>query len=824
MKYRTMTSTCGLETGVDLNICVLTPSECDVGSQKCHMGPAILSQIGAHLGSHVLIKFPKQIVICSAWLDSELQSSAIQLDKCVYQDLKVDQSENSNIPCVQIQLVKSYRADKVEVTVIFTKFSDVEKFKSEIYKEKLKVICSNCLWKLCIMSNFIVDLENTKLGKLYGISYIQIGNCLVKKPGLKDSDTVAVVVGDDTSIVIEEVWSKDRFLQLSPNTKCELGGLEQTVQILTDLVRLPLERREDFGALGVSPPKGVLLLGPPGCGKTSVVKYVAQRCNTYLICVNGPEVISPHPGESEQNLRRVFDKAISMSSEGPCIIFLDEIDSLCPRKGSSGSQEARLTSQLLQILDELGGTSKLLVIGATNRPGDLDPALRRPGRLDREILVSIPNIEQRHAILKVYTSRLALGDDVDLRQLSEVTNGYVGADLALLVQEVVYSSLTELQTVSEEAGEPRITMRHFTSALKKIRPSLHRGADIKTDLVPVHWDDIGDLAEVKQKLIQAVEWPLKYPKSFEKMGLPPPRGVLLYGPPGCCKTTLVRAVATSCHVTFLSVSGAQLYSPFVGQSEKTIIEIFQRARACAPSIIFFDEIDSVVGKRSEGGSGSGVQQRVLSCLLNEMDGVGVRLDDKTGHIEQDGVCQRSREGEEPSLESDSLNEGPSSNSQVYVIAATNRPEMIDEALLRPGRIDSIIFVPPPNKQARRNMLSVFTKKIPVGDVDFDWLASRTKYFSGADIENLCREAALNAITEDMAAVTVKHAHFTDALRAALNAITEDMAAVTVKHGHFTDALRVLKPSLSAELIQKCSYIKHRSKLDLHNRNTSRYAD
>lgn len=537
-----------------------------------------------------------------------------------------------------------------------------------------------------------------------------------------------------------------------------VAGLDDVYAALSSMVRYPLMFPEAFAHLGLECPKGVLLYGPPGTGKTQLVMAVAAECAATLISVRGPDIFAPYLGESESNLRRIFGEATQISqARKACILFIDEIDALCPHRQDGQVHEARVVAQLLTLMDGLASRGKLVVIAATNRPNSLDPALRRPGRFDREISVGIPSKAQRLAILQLHTRSMPLSPDVDLHALSDETLGYVGADLVALCREASMFALrafrkSRVQTQEplgqhpihpKDSGTPHAvqlpsTTGHkgcsapvvgedaFRHALTVVVPSTRREAELSFE--QSSWDDIGGLEDVKENLRQAIEWPFVYADTFSRLGLTAPKGVLLYGPPGCSKTTLVRAAASSCRATFWSINGAQIYSQFVGDSEKAIRSLFKRARQTAPSVIFLDEVDALVGSRSQEMSGNGVSERVLSTVLNEMDGV-------------------------------------ESAGQVLVVAATNRPDMLDSAFLRPGRIDRIVYVPPPDLPARREILRVKTKGMPVAsDVDFDDLASRTHLYTGADLENLCREAALTALRGNLASLDVSRAHFETALK------------------------------------------------------------
>ncbi|KAI9500894.1 P-loop containing nucleoside triphosphate hydrolase protein [Coemansia spiralis] len=512
----------------------------------------------------------------------------------------------------------------------------------------------------------------------------------------------------------------------------ELPGLETAVLSLLEVVRYPLEHQRKFEHLNIEAPKGVLLYGPPGVGKTRLVREISRITQSELTIIEGSEIIGPYLGESEQKLREKFREAQSKASgAGTSILFIDEIDSLAGSRqkqegyGANGAS-ARLVAQLLTLMDGVEPRGRLVVIGATNLPNALDSALRRPGRFDREIHVDVPNQICRRKILSYYTSGMPLDNAVDLDALAEMTNGYVGADISALCQEAAASVIAAHLQDSLDSDVRPLTMYDFAEAMKRVIPSLKRGLGI--DIAETRWDDIGGLDQVKQTIRRAFEWPQKHKHSMQRLGLRPPRGILMYGPPGCSKTTLVKAVATQEKITFFSINGASIYSPFVGDAERTLRQVFQQARSSIPAVVFFDEVDAIVGKRERGGSsGDSVQERLLSTLLNEMDGV-------------------------------EMAEG------VLVIGATNRIDMIDTALLRPGRFDQILYVPPPDSDARKGILQIKTRRVPLADtVDLARLAERTEGFSGADLDNLCREAALLALREDIGAKRVNGRHFDDAL-------------------------------------------------------------
>jgi transitional endoplasmic reticulum ATPase len=499
----------------------------------------------------------------------------------------------------------------------------------------------------------------------------------------------------------------------------DIGGLKNEVQKVREMIELPLRHPEIFERIGIEAPKGVLLYGPPGTGKTLLAKAVANETNANFYSIGGPEIMSKFYGESEEKLRDVFKQA---EENSPSIIFIDEIDSIAPKREEvSGDVEKRIVSQLLTLMDGLMARGKVVVIGATNRPNAIDPALRRPGRFDREIEIGIPDKDGRHDILQIHTRGMPLTDDTNLEQFAKITHGFVGADLESLSKEAAMRSLRrELPKINMEQSKIplevlnkiKITDKDFEDALKDIQPSALR--EIQIQRPNVSWEDIGGLSEVKEELSQVVEWPIKYPELFAEGGIKPPKGLLLYGPPGTGKTLIARAVATTSESNFINIKGPELLSKWVGESEKGVREVFRKARQASPCIIFFDEIDSIAPRRNIGpGTGSHVAERMVSQLLTEIDG----LEDLKG---------------------------------VVTIGATNRPDIIDEALLRPGRFDRIIEVPPPDKEARRQILLIHTKRKPLdSSCDFNKLVELTEGHTGADIEAIVNAAAMAAIKDQV---------------------------------------------------------------------------
>ena len=529
-----------------------------------------------------------------------------------------------------------------------------------------------------------------------------------------------------------------------PRTTYEdVGGLHEEIQRVREMVELPLRHPELFQRLGIEPPKGVLLHGPPGCGKTLLARAVANESEANFFSINGPEIMSKFYGESEARLREIFQQA---QQNAPSIIFIDELDAIAPKREEvTGEVERRVVAQLLALMDGLSGRGNVIVIGATNRPSALDPALRRPGRFDREIEIGVPDKQGRYEVIQIHTRGMPLAEDVDLKKLAEMSHGYTGADLSSLGRETAMKALRRYlpQIDLEEERVPpsvldkmQVTMEDFNNAYKEITPTAMR--EVYIEIPTIHWEDIGGLEEVKEDLREAVEWPLKTPEIFDRLGIKPPKGILLYGPPGCGKTLLGKAVATESAANFITIKGPEVFSKWVGESEKAIREVFRKARMAAPAVVFFDEIDSLVPRRGLGFSDSGVSERVISQLLTEMDGM-VSLED------------------------------------VVIVAATNRPDMVDPAVLRPGRFDRLIYVPEPDEKSKLQIFKIYTKNMPLGkDVDLVQLAASAKNFSGADIDALCREAAMVALRKDVNANQVTSSDFDEARKRVGPSVTPDM--------------------------------------------------
>jgi len=648
-----------------------------------------------------------------------------------------------------------------------------------------------------------------------------------------------VLIGEETEIIVKEEPIKEELLRLPQVSYEDIGGLHEEIMKIREMIELPLKHPELFERLGIDPPKGVLLYGPPGTGKTLIARAVANESGASFFTINGPEIMSKFYGQSEENLRKTFEEA---ERNAPSIIFIDEIDAIAPKREEvHGEVERRVVSQLLTLMDGLKGRGKVIVIGATNRPDSIDPALRRPGRFDREIEIGVPDRNGRKEILQIHTRGMPLynwdfevameelverirkfgGKEIeeikeeiekdrsilekivnemgnveqpelngfenykeallknlerkdkklkeigeilieagiiseDYREavkkasiqkmidyLADVTHGFVGADLAALAREAAMNALRRyLPEIDLDKPIPTevlrkmvVTMKDFKEALKSIEPSALR--EVLVEIPKVRWDDIGGLHDVKQRLREAVEWPLKNPKVFKRMGIRPPKGILLYGPPGTGKTLLAKAVATESEANFLSIKGPEIFSKWVGESEKAIRELFKKAKQVAPSIIFLDEIDAIAPRRGSY-EGSRVTETVVNQLLTSIDGLE-RMND------------------------------------VVIIGATNRPDIIDPSLLRPGRFDELILVGPPDKEARKEIFKIHTRNMPLADdVDLDELAELTDGYVGADIEGICREAGMIALREDINAKVVKREHFIKAMKEIHPSIDEEM--------------------------------------------------
>ena len=687
----------------------------DVGRGIARIDPSEFDQLGASIGSVVEIVGKRRTVAkAMPTFPSQRGQGLIQIDGVSRGNAQAGLDERVNVRLIDAPAARSVVLAPLEGTRALPRGQETH------YIARL-------------MEGLPIVVGDTVRVKLFAARALDFSIVDVSP---KDT----AVIQSSTSVTVKGISDLEK--ETGKISYEDIGGLGKEILRIREMIELPLRFPEVFERLGIDPPKGVLLFGPPGCGKTLIARAVAHETSAYFIHVNGPEVIHKFYGESEAHLRNIFKEA---EAHAPSIIFLDEIDAIAPKREEvHGEVEKRVVAQLLALMDGLRSRGQVIVIGATNIPNSLDPALRRPGRFDREISISAPDRVGRLQILEIHTQGMPLAGDVDLDRLAAITHGFVGADLQALTREAAMHTLrkimpdidfADLDIPYERLAELEVGMDSFLEALKEIEPSAIR--EVFTEVADVKWEQVGGLAGVKRALREAIEWPLKYGGLFEYARTSPPKGVLLYGPPGTGKTLVAKAVATESQANFISVKGPSLLSKWVGESEKGVREVFRKARQASPCIIFFDEIDAIVPRRGSGGADSHVTERVVSQFLTEMDGIE----------ELQGVI---------------------------VIGATNRPDILDPALLRAGRFELTLELPKPDRDARVQILHVHAAGKPLApDVDLAEMAELTEGLVGADLEALCRQASMLAIRE-----------FVDADPQAV-----DYEAFKIRMGHFREALR-----------------------------------
>jgi len=679
----------------------------DVGRSIIRLDSDSMKTLSVNTGEIIEIKGKERTTAAIAW-PSYPQDQGLGIIRI---DSRVRRNSNVKIDdFVKVTKVKEVTSKSVVLAPISLKITPNVRFESFVKRKLLNFPISKG------------DLIYINIGMTKEIVFRAIS---IKPAGIS-------IIKQTTQLSINESTSEEIPTGVAYITYEDIGGLDNEIQLVREMVELPLKHPELFTRLGIDPPKGVLLRGPPGCGKTLLAKAVANESRAHFISINGPEIMSKFYGESEKKLRSLFKEA---EEKGPSIIFIDEIDAIAPkRENVTGEVERRVVAQLLALMDGLETRGRVVIIGATNRPNAVDPALRRPGRFDRELEIKVPSEKGRLDIIHIHTRKMPLDKDVVLHEVARVTHGFVGADIASLVRETgMYALRRYLPNINleEDDVDPKILesmfvqKKDFDNAFKEIIPSGIR--EVFVEIPSVHWNDVGGLEYTKQQLIESVEWPIKNPAAYRRMGVSPPTGVLLYGPPGCGKTLLARAVATESEANFISIKGPELLSKWVGESEKAVREVFRKAKLAAPCIIFFDELDSIAPRRGSTGTDSGVTERVISQLLTELDGLA-------------------------------------QSKQIILIAATNRPDIMDPALMRPGRIDRLSYVAPPTAEDREEIFKIFTRNMPLApNVDIHELAVKSEFFSGADIESLCREAAIRSLREDIRADSISNKHFKKAM-------------------------------------------------------------
>jgi transitional endoplasmic reticulum ATPase len=677
---------------VGTSLRVAEAEQSDVGRKIARVDPKVARQLDLSTGDALEISSmgKKTTVLCWPAREKDAGKGLVRIDG--YLRNKLDVGVNDS---VEIKKVQSKSAEKVTLAPT----------------EPLRIVGAEGYLQEYLLGNLL------STGDIFPLTIMGQRVDLVV---ISTKPSGPVLMEDSTEVTVSEESEKAIQIAKGGDTSSisyeDIGGIKNEVSRLREMIELPLRHPELFKRLGVEAPKGVLLHGPPGTGKTLVAKAVAHETNANFYTIGGPEIMSKFYGESEERLREIFKKA---EENAPAIIFIDEIDSIAPKREEvSGEVERRVVAQLLSLMDGMSSRGKVVVIGATNRINAIDPALRRPGRFDREIEIGVPDREGRLEILQIHTRGMPLEKDVDLGVIANMSHGFVGADLQAVAKEAGIRALRKVlpeidlsteNIPSEILKKIVVTMDDFLSVIKEIEPSALR--EVFVEIPDVRWEDIGGLADVKRELQEAVEWPLKYQELFVHSDATPPKGILLYGPPGTGKTLMAKAAAHESESNFISIKGPELLSKWVGESEKGVREVFRKARQAAPCIVFFDEIDAIAPTRGALGSDSHVTERVISQLLTELDGLEVL-------------------------------------SNVIILAATNRPDMIDAALLRPGRFDRLLYVPPPDKESRIQIFKIHTSKKPLAeDVKMDTLANQTEGYTGADIAALASAAVMLALRE-----------------------------------------------------------------------------
>ena len=722
------------------------------------MSQAKMDELRIMRGDTVTIKGKKRRdTVCIALVDAELEDGKIRLNKVVRKNLKVRLGDLVSIhPCGDIPYGKRVHILPLDDTIEGLTGNLFDTYLRPYFREAYRPVRKNDLF---LVRGGFRPVE-------FKVVETDPGECVIVAP-----DTVIHCEGDPIKREDEEKADDIGY--------DDIGGCRRQLAQIREMIELPLRHPQLFKTLGVKPPKGVLLYGPPGSGKTLIARAVANETGAFFFLINGPEVMSKMAGEAEANLRRAFEEA---EKNSPAIIFIDEIDSIAPKREKTGGEvERRVVSQLLTLMDGVKGRGQCVVIGATNRPNSIDPALRRFGRFDREIDIGVPDEVGRIEILRIHTKNMKLSEDVDLPTLSKGSHGFVGADLAQLCSEAAMNCIREkmdLIDLEEETIDAQVldsmavTMEHFKAALGIVNPSSLR--ETVVEVPNVSWDDIGGLDEVKRDLQEMILYPIDHPDKFEKFGMKPGKGVLFYGPPGCGKTLMAKAIASECSANFISIKGPELLTMWFGESEANVRDVFDKARQAAPCVLFFDELDSIgVQRGGSMGDAGGAGDRVMNQLLTEMDGVGAK-------------------------------------KNLFIIGATNRPEILDEALLRPGRLDQLIYIPLPDKPSRIAIMKALSRKAPIAqNVYMDFIAELTEGFSGADLTELMQRAAKAAVREAIEAETQRKALVADQGGDAPMEVEDPVPEINRRH--FEEALSHARKSVTNVDLKK--YDDFRRKFD-----------
>ncbi|MBI2576559.1 CDC48 family AAA ATPase [Candidatus Woesearchaeota archaeon] len=753
--------------GQDLQLKVAEAIQDDVNKGIVRIDSGIMQSLGMRVGDIVEIEGErKSVAISDRAYPGDIGLNIIRMDGIVRRNAKAGIGEMVAIRKVDIKEAK-------KVTIAPARKGIMIRASSEIFKQGLlgRAVVKGDVVALggtrrrrsaMVENPFFEDVFSILDESMMGFGFGDIRFIVVDTQPKQ-----AVIIGEQTEVVFNPEAVEVSEEEVPEVSYEDIGGLDEEIKKVREMVELPLKHPEIFERLGIEPPKGVLLHGPPGTGKTLLAKAVANETNAHFILINGPEVMSKYYGQSEQNIRDKFKEA---EKNAPSIVFIDEIDAIATkREDTRGEVERRVVAQLLANMDGLQSRGKVIVIAASNVPNMLDPALRRPGRFDREIEIGVPSKEGRLKILKIHSRNMPIGESKKLypekdrekllKKMAEITYGFVGADLAALTKEaamvVLRRVLPDLKLKEDEPipkellEELMISQDDFKEALKVVRPSALR--EVLIERPNTKWEDIGGLINVKQELKEAVEWPLKNPEVFTRLGVRAPKGILLYGAPGTGKTMLAKAVASESDANFILVKGPELLSKWVGESEKAVREVFKKARQTAPTIVFFDEVDSLAPRRGGLNGDSHVTERVVNQLLTEIDGL------------------------------EEMND-------VVVLAASNRPDIIDTALLRPGRFDRLILVPAPDENTRLEIFQVHSKGMPLRGVSLESLAKKTEGYAGADIEAVCREAAMTALRNDIKAKEVGEKEFDEALKRVPPSVTKDIEKTYEELGkHFSSA-------------------------------------